>query len=94
MKIKVSVIVSDWFEDNWIEFNEKKFTFFTLESHSLLWTLHGYTGTHTSWGAELVESFDLAPGFDARSLIEKLDIREIKSHGGSCRSIESLFRNG
>lgn len=91
MKIWVTVTVSDWFEDKPIELDVKRFSFFTLECKSLLWTLHCWKGEHYN-KYQLIESHDLAPNQNINTLIDELDIRGIKSEfPASNRTIKSLF---
>jgi len=78
-KIKVLTVqpMADWFQNEWKEIHIKKYNYFTMHACGLRWDLHGHYYYNGFMNKPIYDTFPLAPEFDEKSLMNKLDIREI-----------------
>ncbi len=74
LKVLTTETVSDWYQNKWVEVDVKKYSYFTLEASEMRWDLKGH---YRKDGRFIYDSFFLAPEFNTKSIVDKIDIREI-----------------
>lgn len=87
MNILITKSVADWFDDEWIEIDVKKYNYFTLHACGLRWDLRGHY--RNPLGAAVYHQFDLAPSLNVKQLVKILDVREIE--GNQDKKPKDLF---